>query len=244
MRIGLVGCVKSKLAVPAPACELYTSPLFKGRRAAVQRSCDRWFILSAAHGLVPPDQVLEPYDVTLTMMDREQRRRWAQQVLAQFGETAGGLAGQTFEVHAGSAYADRGLVEGLRAAGATVELPVAGLTFGQQLAWYRTRPARPGDNAPASTSSSGAPPPARGGSKYAPLTRWLRSQAGPTVEVTFTDLEQVLGAALPASARRHRPWWANTPQAQAHSWLDSEWKVDRVDLAAERVRFVKETADD
>ncbi|HWO69164.1 MAG TPA: hypothetical protein VNP94_00195, partial [Actinomycetota bacterium] len=46
MRIGLVGCVKSKRARPAPARDLYTSPLFRGARRFVERSCDRWFVLS------------------------------------------------------------------------------------------------------------------------------------------------------------------------------------------------------
>jgi hypothetical protein len=66
MRVGLVGCVKSKLAAPAPASELYTSPLSRGRRAAVEVSCDSWYVLSPLHGLVPPARVLEPYDLALT----------------------------------------------------------------------------------------------------------------------------------------------------------------------------------
>jgi hypothetical protein len=47
MRIGLVGCVKSKRSQAAPARELYSSPLFRGRRDWVERTCDRWFVLSA-----------------------------------------------------------------------------------------------------------------------------------------------------------------------------------------------------
>jgi hypothetical protein len=50
MRIGLVGCVKGKRSRPAPARELYTSALFLGRRAFVEATCERWFILSAKHG--------------------------------------------------------------------------------------------------------------------------------------------------------------------------------------------------
>ena len=62
MRIGLVGCVKKKGPVAAPAEELYVSPLFVGRRRFVESTCDRWFILSALHGLVDPHEVIEPYD--------------------------------------------------------------------------------------------------------------------------------------------------------------------------------------
>ena len=57
MRVGLVGCVKKKGSSPAPAGDLYISPLFIGRRRFVEASCDRWFILSALHGLLDPDQV-------------------------------------------------------------------------------------------------------------------------------------------------------------------------------------------
>lgn len=241
VRVGLVGCVKSKLSVPAPAEELYVSPLFRGRRAVVQRTCDRWFILSAAHGLVAPQQVLDPYDVTLNSVGRRQRRDWAVQVLCQIDVEFAGLATAVFEVHAGSAYTDHGLVDGLQAGGATVELPVAGMALGQQLAFYAQQPAASG---PATDARMRTPAASSGMSsrspKYAPITDWLRSQPREMAEVSFAELEHVLGFPLPSSARRHRPWWANTPQGQASSWLAAGWKVDRVDLARQQVRFVQE----
>ena len=55
-RIGLVGCVKDKESEPAAARTLYRSPLFRGRKAWVQRSCSSWFILSAKYGLIHPDR--------------------------------------------------------------------------------------------------------------------------------------------------------------------------------------------
>ena len=61
MRIGLVGCVKTKRTTGAPARDLYTSTLFAGRRRYVEQSSDRWFVLSALHGLVRDDEWLEPY---------------------------------------------------------------------------------------------------------------------------------------------------------------------------------------
>lgn len=62
MKIGLVGCVKTKRATGAPARDLYTSTLFTGRRRYVEESSDRWFVLSALHRLVRDDERLEPYD--------------------------------------------------------------------------------------------------------------------------------------------------------------------------------------
>lgn len=43
MRVGLVGCTKSKLSYRAPAEALYSpSAMFRERRTFAARSCDRW----------------------------------------------------------------------------------------------------------------------------------------------------------------------------------------------------------
>ena len=71
----------------------------------VERSCERWFILSALHGLVEPDRVLEPYERTLTTASPSQRRAWSERVLGQIEATFGtDLSGHRFEAHAGRAY--------------------------------------------------------------------------------------------------------------------------------------------
>lgn len=137
MPIGLVGCVKSKLPFPAPAQDLYTSPLFRGARRAVERSCDEWYILSAEHGLVAPDTVLAPYEKTLTTASRSERRLWAQRVLRQIDERLGAVAGIEFEVHAGAAYLKFGLIDGLLARGASLANPLEGMSMGKRLAYYR-----------------------------------------------------------------------------------------------------------
>jgi hypothetical protein len=132
--------VKSKRATAEPAAELYTSPLFRGARAAVESSCDRWYILSALHGLVSPDGVLEPYEKTLTTASVTERREWTDRVLVQLVQTVGpDLQGKTFEIHAGRAYEGFGLSHGLRSAGAVVNLPLEGLTQGERLGWYKQR---------------------------------------------------------------------------------------------------------
>jgi hypothetical protein len=93
IRIGLVGCVKGKGPTAAPAGELYTSPLFVGRRRFVEGSCDRWFILSALHGLIDPNEVIEPYDASLVSAGVAERRAWAERVLASLDETLGDVTG-------------------------------------------------------------------------------------------------------------------------------------------------------
>lgn len=135
-RIGLVGCVKQKQSHAAPAADLYTSTLFRGRRAYVAQTCERWLVLSALHGVVRPDAVLEPYDVTLSDASRSEREAWAARVLRQLDAELGSCRGLTFEIHAGANYVDFGLASGLTARGATVERPAAGLRQGEQLSFY------------------------------------------------------------------------------------------------------------
>src|SRR5262245_30218934 len=81
--VGLVGCSRLKRSVAAPATELYTSPLFRLAAHYCSATCDLWFVLSAKHGLVTPDQVLAPYDATLTGLGPVERLAWAKQVVEQ-----------------------------------------------------------------------------------------------------------------------------------------------------------------
>ena len=111
--------------------------MFRGRCAYVERTCDRWFILSAKHGLLDPDEVVEPYDVALKDASTLQRRAWSDSVLDALQAKLGELKGVHVEIHAGSPYRDFGLVDGLRVQGAEVENPTQGLSQGGQLAFYK-----------------------------------------------------------------------------------------------------------
>lgn len=134
-----MGCVKAKRTTASPAEDLYVSTLFTGRRGYVERTCDRWFVLSAKHGLLEPTALVDPYDETLKTKGRLERRRWSESVLEQIVTALGDVAGSTFEIHAGAEYRNHGLTAGLRARGALVEVPAEGLRIGEQLAFY-TRP--------------------------------------------------------------------------------------------------------
>jgi hypothetical protein len=138
MRVGLVGCVKRKSDHPRPAQDLYISDMFRKRRAHVESSCGRWFILSAKYGLVEPLTVIEPYDLTLNDLPAQQRRQWSQRVLVQLERAIGDLTGLDFEIHAGSPYRNYGVVDGLERLGAGVVIPASGLSFGRQLSFYKS----------------------------------------------------------------------------------------------------------
>ena len=132
-----MGCVKRKAAAPRPARDLYTSALFVGRRRYVEQSCSEWWILSALHGLVSPEDVLEPYDVTLKDASAAGRRAWSNEVLARLDDQAGVRSGDVVEIHAGAEYRDFGIMRGLRQRSVHVVVPAEGLSLGLQLAFYR-----------------------------------------------------------------------------------------------------------
>ncbi|MBW7922751.1 MAG: hypothetical protein H3C51_11700 [Rubellimicrobium sp.] len=78
-------------------------------------------------------------------------------------------------------------------------------------------------------------------SKYAPLRDFLAAHDDARVEMTFPKIEAVIGSSLPDSARSHRPWWANTVRghSQSQGWLAAGYRTAEVDLAAERLVFVR-----
>jgi hypothetical protein len=237
VRVGLVGCVKTKLDRPAAAADLYTSPLFVGRRGVVERSCDQWFILSALHGIVAPDEILAPYDHTLAGASRSEQRRWAAEVVAALRDELGPLGGMTFEIHAGSAYTDHGLIDGLEAFGAEIELPVRGLSLGEQLAWYRQPGRETAPVAGAATARKARPSSSRRG-RYGPLRAYLESTGEDRITLRFHDIERILATPLPASAQRYRPWWGNNDRSsQAAAWMGAGYEVDAVDQQVGWVRF-------
>jgi len=73
--------------------------------------------------------------------------------------------------------------------------------------------------------------------KYQALTAFLVSRSEQSVELTFAELDRLVG--LPASARKYPAWWANsrTAQPQARFWLDAGRRAVP-DFNAGRVRFV------
>jgi cytolysin (calcineurin-like family phosphatase) len=111
---------------------LYTSAWFQKVRDIVEASGARWFILSARYGLVAPNAEIEPYERTLNTLGVAERRAWASAVLDKLLPE---LTGENRVVmFAGDRYREF-LVVPLRSQGIKVEVPMANLAFGQQLAW-------------------------------------------------------------------------------------------------------------
>lgn len=68
-----------------------------------------------------------------------------------------------------------------------------------------------------------------GYSKYFPLEHYLNQT---TITLTYADIEEILGFALPPTAYKREQWWENNTanHPQAKSWLNAGWKVARVEL--------------
>jgi hypothetical protein len=78
--------------------------------------------------------------------------------------------------------------------------------------------------------------------KYDALEAHLRRQKAATYEMTFRDIERVLGALLPKRAYRAE-WWANdeapgASRVQCRSWLRSRYRAELL-KGDERVRFAR-----
>lgn len=134
--IFLVSCVAEKAAQACPAQDLYLSPLFRKARAYVEqrmaREGGRWFILSAWHGLLDPQAVIEPYELTLNKLGAADRSRWTAYVDQQLGPLL--EPHQCIVMLAGMRYRE-GLVPMLETRGCEVEVPMKGLQIGHQLSW-------------------------------------------------------------------------------------------------------------
>ena len=136
----LIGCVKTKRAARSAAKDLYSSPLWRYRRAYAEALGVPWYILSALHGLLDPDRRIDTYELALTDLRTRARRAWSARVLVQLKRRVPSMRDKLIEIHAGATYIDHGLAEGLRDAGAAVHRPLAGIAgIGHQQAWYQER---------------------------------------------------------------------------------------------------------
>lgn len=130
--IYLVSCVSKKCTVPTVAKDLYLSSWFRKARHYVEQTGEPWFILSAKHGLVSPNELIAPYEMTLNRMPIKDRREWAARVSSQLAQAVPQanrvvfLAGHRYREFLSVLLTDREIC---------VEVPMQGLAIGKQLRW-------------------------------------------------------------------------------------------------------------
>lgn len=131
--IGLVSCSSQKLDHVAPARELYASSLFRSSLKLAERLCERVYVLSARHGVVSLDQVLAPYNVTLSRMPTKDRVLWGYRCAIQLVALEGALP-MNAALYAGREYVEP-IEQALRPLRWKLHDPMRGLQIGERLAW-------------------------------------------------------------------------------------------------------------
>jgi hypothetical protein len=75
-------------------------------------------------------------------------------------------------------------------------------------------------------------------SRYDPLTAKLSNDPNELVELTFEDIDELVGG-LPKSARKNPGWWSNGQSCHQSRYWTSAQRRARPDLDHSRVRFVR-----
>ena len=61
------------------------------------------------------------------------------------------------------------------------------------------------------------------------------------MQLTFPEIERIIGTTLPPSARTYSAWWANeagpTTHIQCPAWTENGWLVSEVKLSTGEVVF-------
>lgn len=80
--------------------------------------------------------------------------------------------------------------------------------------------------------------------KYRPIQAHLERQSMSELPMRFSEIEQILGFALPPSARRYPAWWSNNEGSHVavQAWRNAGYRTSRVDVPGERLVFVRDSA--
>ena len=126
--IVFISCVKTKLPYEEMAKNLYCSNYFKTCYKYAQfLNPAHIYILSAKYGLLEPEDVICPYEMTLNNFSLEQKKEWAKFVKAQmkdknidFNQKAIFLCGNNYSVFLKQAFVE-------------YETPLCNMGFGKQI---------------------------------------------------------------------------------------------------------------
>ncbi len=80
-------------------------------------------------------------------------------------------------------------------------------------------------------------------SKYFPLYQYLGRSSKKRIQLSFIEIENVLDAPLPESAKKGRSFWSNRARGgvQAAAWLETGFRVANVDLVKKVIVFHRPT---
>ena len=135
-RVVLVGSSGATAEESGAAGRLFRSDGFARAREHAVHSQLPWFVLSAKHGLLDPDDVISPFEVQIDDQSAAYRTAWGEWVVAQLADRLQ-LDGVVVEVHGGVDFAQP-LRQPLARRGAVLEIPLPGT-------WRDAEPAHAGE---------------------------------------------------------------------------------------------------
>ena len=124
----LISCVSKKGTKKAKAEKMYESALFiKSLAYARKLKHDNIYILSAKHHLLALDAEIEPYNLTLNTMNKQERTAWGNEVITQLKKVAN-VGKDKFIILAGKNY-----LTPIKTALKYIETPLEGMKIGERL---------------------------------------------------------------------------------------------------------------
>ncbi|MEO7003744.1 MAG: DUF6884 domain-containing protein [Ktedonobacterales bacterium] len=137
-QIGLVAAAKVRRGGVCQAREQFErSPVFRRARDYCERTYDEWYILSAEHALLTPQQVIGPDGAHLHMVATEKRLRWAKQVAESLAERQRqSTEPLVFVLYASQRYAELLLRV---APDMPLEQPLSGMALRERVRWFDER---------------------------------------------------------------------------------------------------------
>lgn len=137
--IALVSCGKRKRPERCRARDLYTGTLFRRASEYAEVLYGEWYIISALHNLLDPEDMVSPYERVMSPRLAD-RYRWALITANDIGARLKPGRGSTFVLLAGGRYTWP-LTEILEARGYECETPLAsaGNGIGARVGWLNDR---------------------------------------------------------------------------------------------------------
>ena len=67
--------------------------------------------------------------------------------------------------------------------------------------------------------------------KYIPLSHYFQAATNPSIRLTFSEIEQIMGQNLPNAAYLNKSWWKKSkpPAKHFHAWMDAGYRVTEVE---------------
>ena len=134
VKIGLMATARKKSPTPAPVPEFYISPLFRKSVQYALQTYERIYFYNAKDGLLLPERIMEPYDVSIKTFSHSEKQRWAYQVISELKDYENPEDVIVY-LHGGYVYR-KFLQPELENFGYEYIIPLKGLGIGEQLAWY------------------------------------------------------------------------------------------------------------